>query len=205
LLEKEAERSLLSVLVEDYVTQKQTSLLKIKKGAMTKETFLEEVRGHIAYYYELPKEQEEALLSDFEQYVFGYSVLSPLIDDDSITDIRVVSHDRVRIKRNGIRMDAGVFFQDANAYKQFVDYVATRNQVSISNLNAIQRFVDHESHPKFILRFTVSMPLVNTASEPYLCIRKVKSILEYLYLCLYFVLVISIINRCLNKVIKINA
>jgi len=181
LLEKEAERSLLSVLVEDYVTQKQTSLLKIKKGAMTKETFLEEVRGHIAYYYELPKEQEEALLSDFEQYVFGYSVLSPLIDDDSITDIRVVSHDRVRIKRNGIRMDAGVFFQDANAYKQFVDYVATRNQVSISNLNAIQRFVDHESHPKFILRFTVSMPLVNTASEPYLCIRKVPKTFPTIY------------------------
>ena len=30
-----------------------------------------------------------------------------------------------------------------------------------------------ESHPDFILRFTLSMPLVNTCSEPYLCIRKV--------------------------------
>ena len=54
-----------------------------------------------------------------------------------------------------------------------IDYVATRNQVNISNLNAIQRFTDTESHPDFIFRFTLSMPIVNTYSEPYLCIRKV--------------------------------
>lgn len=58
-------------------------------------------------------------------------------------------------------------------YRQFIDYVATRNQVNISNLNAIQRFTDTESHPDFIFRFTLSMPIVNTYSEPYLCIRKV--------------------------------
>ena len=36
-----------------------------------------------------------------------------------------------------------------------------------------QRFTDTESHPDFIFRFTLSMPIVNTYSEPYLCIRKV--------------------------------
>ena len=70
-------------------------------------------------------------------------------------------------------MAADVTFSSPREYRQFIDYIATRNQVNISNLNAIQRFTDNESHPDFILRFTVSMPLVNTYSEPYLCIRKV--------------------------------
>lgn len=99
--------------------------------------------------------------------------LSPLMDDKSISDIRVVSHDCIRIKREGKRMDAGIAFASEKEYRQFIDYVATRNQVNISNLNAIQRFTDTESHPDFIFRFTLSMPIVNTYSEPYLCIRKV--------------------------------
>jgi pilus assembly protein CpaF len=70
-------------------------------------------------------------------------------------------------------MDSGICFSSEKEYRQFIDYIATKNQVNISNLNAIQRFTDTESHPDFILRFTLSMPLVNTYNEPYLCIRKV--------------------------------
>ena len=96
-----------------------------------------------------------------------------MIDDKEISDIRIVNHDNIRVKRRGKRIDAGIAFQSEKEYRQFIDYVATKNQVNISNMNAIQRFTDTESHPDFILRFTVSMPLVNTYKEPYLCIRKV--------------------------------
>lgn len=160
-------------LVNDYITQKQAILMQMKRGALGKEEFLAEVRGHIELHYHKEKERVEELLTGFEQYVFGYSRLSCLIDDKEISDIRVVSFDNIRVKRNGRRMDAGIAFSSEKEYRQFVDYVATKNQVNISNLNAIQRFTDTESHPDFILRFTLSMPLVNTYSEPYLCIRKV--------------------------------
>lgn len=163
----------LGELVNDYLTQKQAILLQVKKGSMRKEDFLEEVRVHIGHYYALAQKQQEQLLESFEQYVFGYSILSPLIDDEDVSDIRVVSYDNVRVKRKGKRMDAGISFATEKEYKQFVDYVATKNQVNISNMNAIQRFTDNDSHPGFILRFTVSMPLVNTYDQPYLCIRKV--------------------------------
>lgn len=163
----------LGELVNDYLTQKQTMLMQVKKGSMKREEFLEEVRTHIGHYYPLPPKRQEQLLESFEQYVFGYSILSPLIDDEEISDIRVVAYDNVRVKRKGVRMDAGVSFASEKEYRQFVDYVATKNQVNISNMNAIQRFTDNDSHPGFILRFTVSMPLVNTYDQPYLCIRKV--------------------------------
>jgi len=160
-------------LVEDYLTQKQASLMQMKKGVVDKATFLKEAEMHVQQYYDMSVTERRRLIKNFEQYIFGYSRLSPLIDDMTISDIRVVAYDNIRVKREGKRMDAGISFLSEKEYRQFIDYIATKNQVNISNLNAIQRFTDTESHPDFILRFTVSMPLVNTYSEPYLCIRKV--------------------------------
>ncbi len=164
---------MLEQLVTDFTTRKQQSLMQMKKGQLTKEEFLAEAAGHIATYYPMEKEKKERLLKEFEQYIFGYSVLSELIDDKTVSDIRVVSYDNIRIKQKGRRKPAKISFPGPKEYRQFIDYLATRNQVNISNLNAIQRFTDNESHPDFILRFTLSMPLVNTYHEPYLCIRKV--------------------------------
>lgn len=168
-----AEEELLQKLVEDYTTGKQQSLMQMKKGQISKEGFLEEAARHVTAYYNLDRQQRERLLEQFEQYIFGYSRLSVLIDDRDVSDIRVVGYDNIRIKKKGRRMAAQVAFASPREYRQFIDYIATRNQVNISNLNAIQRFTDNESHPNFILRFTLSMPLVNTYNEPYLCIRKV--------------------------------
>ncbi|MBR1930048.1 MAG: CpaF family protein [Lachnospiraceae bacterium] len=145
----------------------------MKKGSLGRTEFLKEAQAHVNTYFGLPPKLAEAVMNAFEQYIFGYSRLSPLIDDAGVSDIRVVGYDNIRVKREGKRMDAGIAFGSEKEYRQFIDYVATKNQVNISNLNAIQRFTDTESHPDFILRFTLSMPLVNTYNEPYLCIRKV--------------------------------
>lgn len=164
---------LLGRLIDDYSTKKQPSLIQMKKGLVSRESFLEEAEQYAQASYAISPRQVRELISLFEQYIFGYSRISPLIDDREISDIRIVSYDNIRVKKQGKRMDAGISFLSEKEYRQFVDYVATKNQVNISNLNAIQRFTDSDSHPDFILRFTVSMPLVNTYSEPYLCIRKV--------------------------------
>lgn len=163
-------------LVDDYLTQKQTSLMQMRRGILGKEDFLREASEHLHRYYQMADGLEEDVIRAFEEYVFGYSRLSVLIDDLTVSDIRVVSFDNIRVKRKGKRMDSGICFRSEKEYRQFIDYVAARNQVNISNLNAIQRFTDTESHPDFILRFTLSMPLVNAFSEPYLCIRKVPRV-----------------------------
>lgn len=172
-LRNATDRNLLQDLVSDYTGGKQQSLVQMKKGQMGKTEFLEEAKNHILTYYQMSGEDAQALLAQFEQYIFGYSILSSLIDDESVSDIRVISYDNIRIKREGRRMPSEVAFSSPEEYRQFVDYIATRNQVNISNLNAIGRFTDDDSHPEYILRFTLSMPLVNTYHEPYLCIRKV--------------------------------
>ncbi|MBP5198412.1 MAG: CpaF family protein [Lachnospiraceae bacterium] len=160
-------------LVEDYITHKQSTLIAMKKGQISKEEFLAEAKSYIDTNFVTDDSGGIVLLNSFEQYIFGYSVLSQLIDDKSVSDIRVVGYDNIRIKVRGRRKKARVSFEDEEDYRRFINYIATKNQVNISNLNAIQRFTDNESHPDFILRFTISMPLVNTGTEPYLCIRKV--------------------------------
>lgn len=160
-------------LVDDYLTQKQLSLMQMRRGSLSKEQFLQEAATHLDKHSQADRDIKMQILEAFEQYIFGYSRLSPLIDDYAISDIRIVSYDNIRIKKDGKRMDSGIYFNDEKEYRQFIDYIAAKNQVNISNLNAIQRFTDTDSHPDFILRFTLSMPIVNTYNEPYLCVRKV--------------------------------
>ena len=163
----------LSTLVRDFITQEQPQLIKLKRGTLSRKEFLEYALLHIRRRAYAAPEEERELLEAFEQYVFGYSILSPLIDDPEISDIRVIGYDRVRVKRKGERADAGISFETEQEYRQFIEYIATRNQANISNLNAISRFTDTMSHPGYILRFTLVMPIIGTYSEPYLCIRKV--------------------------------
>ncbi|MDR0964219.1 MAG: Flp pilus assembly complex ATPase component TadA [Clostridium sp.] len=167
------EQEELERLIAEYTTNKQKSMMEMKKGVIDKDAFMADAKAHILEHHHGSMQEQERLLHDFEEYIFGYSKISCLIDDAEITDIRIISYDNIRVKRKGKRMNAEVSFSSAKEYRQFVEYVATKNQVNISNMNAIQRFTDTDSHPSFILRFTVSMPLVNTYQEPYLCIRKV--------------------------------
>lgn len=167
-MSEKARGSLLCTLVDDFVAQKQDFLAKTQDGLISREAFLEEVRAHIAYYYELSGEQEETLSKEFEQYVFGYSVLAPLLEDEEITDIRVISFERVRIKRKGVRQSSTARFVDRTAYLQFVEYVMARNQSAIVDENGVQRFIDRDSHPAYEYRFTV----FPNGEQPYVCIRK---------------------------------
>ena len=86
--EETASDAELQRLVEDFITQKQVLLIQVKKGVLGKEEFLQEAGKHIDQYYHFPATKRKRLLKSFEQYIFGYSRLSPLMDDKSISDIQ---------------------------------------------------------------------------------------------------------------------
>ena len=147
-------------------------MLQVQKKQLNRDEYLKKIETRCRKEG-LNDEETNDVVYLVDKALWGFGILDDLISDPDISDIRLVSEDCVRIKKNGKRMDAGIAFASEKEYRQFIDYVATRNQVNISNLNAIQRFTDTESHPDFIFRFTLSMPIVNTYSEQYLCIRKV--------------------------------
>ncbi len=166
-------RDLLESLTDEYISRKGNELILLRRGVITKEKFMADAGDYILSRFGGDVSLKDTLIKEFEEYIFGYSILTPLIDDPEISDIRVTAHNSIRIKRAGKRVGAPVSFASEKEYLRFIDHIAARNQVSVSNLSAIQRFTDSASHPDFILRFTVCMPIVNTYDEPYLCIRKV--------------------------------
>lgn len=166
---------LLSNLVEDYTGVNQREIIDVRRGLITREVFLANAGRYLERMYgerSSPEGRDKALEA-FEQYIFGYYKLQELLDDREITDIRVVNAGCVRYKRKGRRYTSSVAFSSQEEYTRFVEAVAAKNQVNLSNLNAIQTFTDAHSHPGFILRFTISMPLLNSSETPYLHIRKI--------------------------------
>lgn len=164
---------LLERTIEDYTASKLPDMMRLRHGNISKDAFMEEVSAHARAQYHPTEEVLNEGLQLFEQYVFGYSRLTPLIEDSEITDIRCIAYNNVRVKRKGSREAAHISFRSEEEYRNFISFVATKNQVNISNLNAVQRFCDNTSIDGVILRFTVIMPLLNIYAAPYLHIRKV--------------------------------
>ena len=99
---------------------------------MDKTAFMEDVEQHMQEHYAADSETIEAVSKLFEEYIFGYFRLTPLINDPEISDIRCLAYDNIRIKKKGVRLDSGIQFYSPEEYRSFVDMAATKNQVSVS-------------------------------------------------------------------------
>ena len=111
-------------------------------------------------------------MQKFDRYVFGYHILDSLIDDEEISDIKILGYNKVRIKRNGKRRASGVSFKNNEDVNRFVENVAIKNKVSLSDLNALQNFTDKNTNEKFILRISITTPFINSTDNYYMHIRK---------------------------------
>ncbi len=172
-LERTAEQ-ILDQLITSYTSAKRDLIMRLRKKQLTENEFMTDVDRMLASIPAAEDTRQEARTM-FSQYLFGYYRLTPLIDDPDISDIHCIAYDRINVKKRGKRMAAGeeISFASEQEYSDFIDRVATKNGVNISNLNAIQRFTDDTSHPDYILRFTLVMPIVTTYGGHYLILRKV--------------------------------
>lgn len=125
-------------------------------------------KGDFTEQMKVPLVREESFT-----YFTGYHVLEPLIKDREVSDIKIISYDRIRVKRLGRREDSAVCFQSPQELKQFTEFVAAKNQVSISRAHAMQSFTDKVSNKDFILRFNISQSIINSVDTPYIHIRKI--------------------------------
>jgi len=117
-------------------------------------------------------EAEEVV--DYLTYLMsGYSVLTDLIEDEEISDIKAYTYDHIRIKRLGRREGTDVKFKSAKDFDRFVNILAIRNQIPLSDLNAVQTFTDKDASDNYILRLNITTNLINSSDSPFLQIRKI--------------------------------
>lgn len=167
-----SDSEILNKVIEHYTSIDKRSITLVERGLLSKEDFLNQVRTYFLNNG-LPQDQVEHCIVMFSKYIWGYHVLDDLIYDDSISDIKVLSYDNVRIKRNGKRQSTDVKFIDEKDYVSFVNYIAVKNKINISEINAIRTFTDKTTNPNFILRFNIATELLTSTGFPYLHIRKI--------------------------------
>lgn len=162
--------------IVDYFTRVEKKTINMVNRELVDKSVLNQMVVDYLRDKKVSDELSKKMVKMFDAYVFGYHILEPLVNDDSISDIKIIRYDRVRIKRNGKRMTSDIKFKDNGELNRFVEYVAIRNKVNISDINAVQTFTDKHSNPKFILRFNICTQYVNSVPNSYLHIRKVSKI-----------------------------
>jgi len=146
-------------------------LFDVRDGKADKKTLEDSVHATVMNMFD-PSEADEVTKAIMDN-VLGYNVLTDIIFDKDITDIKVHDWNHIVVKRNGKHEVSPVTFHDPADYQRFIDGVITRNKVNASTQNAIQRFTDTKSMEDIILRFTLVTDFLTSNKVPCLVIRKV--------------------------------
>lgn len=163
---------LLQDIVDHFSTMEKTIFSQMQRGIVSKEAFLNSVYRYLNTRG-IDGEDKEIAVENFKKYIWGYHVLEDVINDPSISDIKVMDVNNVRVKRYGKRENTDIKFNSEEDLKSFVNYVAVKNQINLSDLNAIQTFTDQDSNKDYIMRFTVTTQFLTSHGLPYLHIRKI--------------------------------
>lgn len=166
------EYDLLDSLLNYFTKVNPKPLQLVQKGLNTETQFLN-VAVELLRQKQINEEAIAASITELRSYLFGYYILEPLINDEDISDIKVLSYNHIRIKSLNKRLNTEIAFKSKGDYKRFVEAIAIKNKINLGNINAIQTFTDKVSNPKFILRFNITTEIVNSVDYPYLTIRKI--------------------------------
>ena len=167
------ERDLFLLIRED-ILYGRTGISPIKaESELEKKQYLYDISLYVDKMYKISPEKRDRFLDYLNNYLFGYHVLTPLMADENVSDIKVLAWDNVRVKVRGKRLASNVKFWSDDDYKNFIEMIAVKNGINLSNLNAIQTFTDKKSSDTFIFRYNISTEVVNSTERPYLQIRKV--------------------------------
>ena len=112
--------------------------------------------------------------------IFGYGILQKHIDNEYISDIRVVEYDSIYIKEKGVWKKSQEKFESKEAFEEYVRFCALKNNANINFETPIVIFSDRKNS----LRIEAGIEPANVIG-PSLVIRihrkNVKSNLDSLY------------------------
>lgn len=169
-------QKLLEDIILDFVAKKPNIINNAQRDLVNKEEMEREIKDYIsikASDMEIKQEDIVWLINNFNTYTLGWGVLQGLIDDDEISDVKIIDYNNIRIKCIGVRKKADVQFSSRESMKRFINMIAVRNGGSISEINAIQKISDTKSSDKFILRINITSEFINSVEHQYLVIRKI--------------------------------
>ncbi|MBQ8664042.1 MAG: CpaF family protein [Eubacterium sp.] len=160
-------------IIEYFVTQEAQTLTRMYRGQVSKREFLQMVHQYIVQVLRVEERYVNLIVEEVSKYIWGYRILSDLIADPEVSDIRILAYDNIRIKKNGKRQSTNLKFDSPKDLQYFAEYCATKCAHSLSMIHAVANWTDRNGDPDFILRFNVTTAFVNSVETPYIHIRKI--------------------------------
>lgn len=146
--------------------------MNVIRGDATIEDLVNVLDNHLSTNHkELQDSDKKLIIEKVKTAVVGYDIVDYLIQDKSISDIRILASGHIRVKVRGKRFTSNLKFQDHDDYERFVTSLCERLGFNPKN-RLIGRRTDLFSSKDFILRVNISAPLLNTSQNYIIQIRK---------------------------------
>lgn len=145
--------------------------IKLVSQDISTEEYLREVKAYLKRMYsELSPNDLRLILKKVEGAATGFYILDDLINDIKISDIKVVSPNKIRVKVEGERKTSNLHFIDTPDYFRFLDGLVKR--YGLNSDEQIHVFTDTETNADFILRCNLTLGEINS-DYPVFHIRKI--------------------------------
>lgn len=155
-----------------YINNEKNYTRRAVQGEVSAQDFINNIRAYIEKYEKIPIEDIDYVVDKIKRALFSYHVLIAVINDPTISDIRITSASNIIVKIKGkhYKVD-GLKFIDDEDYFNFIRNIIIRNRVMVSK--EIIHFTDINFCEDYILRFNICLSNVNTPGVPYVHIGKV--------------------------------
>lgn len=117
-------------------------------------------------------EVKRQLLEMFQQCVFGYYVLTPLIIAKDVSDIKVLGFDHVVVKANGERYVTDVSFFSEDDYRSWYERIHRIHRLGRAEEFALGHCTDRKGVDAFYLRIDVQHSCITSTEKNNIHIRK---------------------------------
>ena len=150
-----------------------------KKEAWLKEALLsgqKEKFTNDAYDFieskEASEEEKQICYSRLINYVWGYDVLTPLINLDEVMEIHVTDFDKIRVKTNKGRHSTLLSFLSKEHYLRFVKNIERRNAKRKISEGMTSTYTDRDFSKENVLQISIIDGSTTNTGVPELVIRK---------------------------------
>lgn len=128
----------------------------------------------------IPDRQIRPLSRKLCDCLFGQALLIELLSDPLVSDIKILSYDKIRLKCLNRRKSASFCFQNPGQYLHFVEYLLSRNGLRLDGPHAYLTFCDSSSSPTDLLCFHITSRRINSVNTPYLHVHRIPKEKKYL-------------------------
>lgn len=123
-------------------------------------------------YPQLSNEEIKTVLEMFRQCVFGYYVLTPLIESREVSDVKVLDFDHIVVKANGERYVSDIKFYDDADYNSWFDRIRRIHRIGRKDENALSHCTDRKGVKDFYLRIDTQTESITSTEKNNIHIRK---------------------------------